>query len=401
MPGRSRGRINTRQTGLLVALLSIAAARAQISSTPHDRLVYALLADNRLMAVKLNSGEIAAEQTLGPAAPAPGAGELMGLSADHTSLLVLVKGSPDQVVVVNAATAHVHSSYLAGEDDVSFSSLAVGPHSGRIFLFGNRRSSSGAIGDVVVVVLDPRTGQQLAHLPAILPKGTGRQLGHSSAAFPKDYDWRVYQGAVAPDEKRIFVSYHGVWTTGVDWFDIRGRDLVRCPNHWRPDDGCIVGHGAFVLYKNKVLTATGSRLLLLSDQDGTLREGFDTDLQQTHLMEFALDERAGMVYAISPCGYPPGLSAVDVRRAGVPLTTTDYETGKLSLGSFPKPLMRTESVCGARIAIADGIAVIGKTAIPVPSADKPGSLVFVNAKDGRVLRQIVTPSEPADLLVAE
>jgi hypothetical protein len=388
MLGRSRGRINTRQTGLLVALLSIAAARAQISSTPRNRLVYALLADNRLMAVKLNSGEIVAEQTLGSAAPTPGAaGQLMGLSADHTSLLVLVRGSPDQVVVVNTATAHVRASYLAGENDASFSSLAVGPQSGRIFLFGNRRNSSGGIGDVEVVALDPRTGQQLAHLPA-------------SEAFPKDYDWRVYQGAVAPDEKRVFVSYHGVWTTGVDWFDIRGRDLVRCPNHWRPDCGCIGGHGEFVLYKNKVLAATGSRLLL-SDQDGTLREGFDTDLQQTHLMEFALDERAGMVYAISPCGYAPGLSAVDVRSAGVPLTMTDYETGKLSLSSFPKPLMRTESACGARIAIADGIAVIGKTAIPVPSADKPGSLVFVNAKDGRVLRQIVTPSEPADLLVAE
>jgi hypothetical protein len=269
---------------------------------------------------------------------------------------------------------------------VSFSSLAVGEQSGRIFLFGNQRRSSGGIGAAVVVVLDPRAGRPFARL---------------QAALPNEYDWWVYQGAVAPDEKRIFLSYHGERTTGVDWFDVRGQDLVRCPNRRRPNLGCIGGHGAFALYKNKILVATGSRLLLLSDQDGTLREGFDTDLLQTHLMEFTLDERAGMVYAISPCGYAPGLSAVDVRGAGVPLTMTDYETGKLSLSSFPKPLMRTESVCGARIVIADGMAVIGKTAIPVPSPDKFGSLVFVNARDGHVLRQIVTPSEPADLLVAE
>src|SRR5207248_2446692 len=138
-------------------------------------------------------------------------------SPDGERLFVLVPGAPDQVVVVDVATIAVRATYPLAADGSLFRSLVVGPATGRLYLFGNRadprvptptpgppNNGQGAAG-VVVSVLDPARGTLEATWTAREAEGR---------------DWLVYQAAVSDDERDLFISYHGVDTTGIDRFTV-------------------------------------------------------------------------------------------------------------------------------------------------------------------------------------
>lgn len=118
------------------------------------------------------------------------------------------------MIAVNTQTlrARVVTTLSAAADGA----LAIGPRSGRLFVFG----SLGAH----VVQLDPETGEQRGRLDVPLLPGR---------------DWHVYNGAVSSDERRLYISYHGGDTTGIDWFDLTADGWRRCAIDTRPGNGCV------------------------------------------------------------------------------------------------------------------------------------------------------------------
>ena len=126
---------------------------------PSDPIVFALLVSNHLVAVRGPTGAVISDHALA-AAPVPTwrafRGYYVALSKDQKSLYVLALSQPparDELAVVDVATTRVERRYVLTRGIV-FRSLAVGPVSGRIYLFGNRAR------DVVVTVLDPRTARR-------------------------------------------------------------------------------------------------------------------------------------------------------------------------------------------------------------------------------------------------
>jgi len=271
-----------------------------VASTGLRGAVVALLADNRLIAVRPTDGQVLVEQTLGAPPPAlVGAGHYLAMSPDGKLLYVLpyaVAGTRSSVVEIATATARVQASYLLPASGMVYRSLAVGAKTGRIYLFGNRGSS------VVITVLDAHTGAARI----------------SWTARPADgHNWLVYQGAVSSDERQLLVSYHGPDTTGVDVFTWQGQALQRCPSPpFSSVDagfGCLRSHGGFTFYGAGIPAATGTSLIEELDLHGGLHQAFDTRLVG-HLMEFVVDAHRQRLYMIGACGYVNGFSAVDLRK---------------------------------------------------------------------------------------
>ena len=347
-----------------------------------DNLAVALLVDRRLVVAQLSDGAAIAELPLGSAVDMPPidrAGHYLALGQDGDTLLVLVPGSSNdagQLAVVDIVEAKVASAYELPAG-TTYGSLATGPATGRVYLFGNRA------GGVVVTVLDPATGAEVT-------SWTAREAdGH---------DWLVYQGAVAPDERTLYISYHGRDTTGIDRFAVTPDGLSRCGSANPPGVGCIDAHGGLAVDDGGLLVATGSRVIRKVDADGVAREALDTGLED-HLLEFVVDYRAGRLYAVAACDVGGGFSAVDVRGTGVlapPATPGDW-----SWEVPPEPpLVATvgSQACGARLALGPSpLLVVGRTALPVPRP-APGELLIVDVRSGEVVRSVPTPAEPVDVL---
>jgi hypothetical protein len=215
---------------------------------------------------------------------------------------------------------------------------------------------------------------------------------------PADKEWTLYQASVAADERRIFVSYHGTDTTGVDWFDVDGSRLVRCTKRQRPNVGCISGaHGGFALVDGGLIVATGLRWLEEVDQEGHETRRYDTALEHTHLMQFWFEGSTKDIYSVSSCGSGgSGLSVI--RNAG-----TIDSRGRL--GSLQplridrdfKGRSGDRRVCGEFVtATRSGAVAIARYDLPGPKPDRTGDIVFVNAK-GSVTSQLTTPSEPVEI----
>jgi hypothetical protein len=300
------------------------------------------------------------------------------LAPDDQHVYVLAPRQPeelDQVLTVNSRNAQVEGIITLPEG--TYRSIALGAQTGHLFVFGN----SG--GSAIITMIDPanRTGPMT---------WTARSAdGHT---------WTVYQGSVAADERRLYVSYHGPDTTGLDWFDVTPDGLVRCATPARANFGCIASHGGFALLPHELLAATGGPVILDVDASGAVRQAFDTGLEGNHLTEFVVDLVAERVYAVGSCGYSGGFSAVSLRGAGIP--TTPATTGEWSWAIPPQPpqvLVNTRP-CGERLSLGSGGLVVGKTAQPVPQPTKRGSLLVVDPSTGKMVQQIETASEPLDVL---
>jgi hypothetical protein len=192
---------------------------------------------------------------------------------------------------------------------------------------------------------------------------------------------------VSADEHRLFISYHGSDTSGIDWFTHVGGLLERCRLAVPDGSGCLRTHGGFALYGNEVLATTGFWLLLEVDISGTVRRRFDVRLPGNHVMEFALDSQAQRLYVVGPCGYAGGFSVIDLR------------TGSTRV-LVPAPLTYTPSVlCGERLSLdSPGLLVVGQTARPVPTLGLPGRIVLVDIRTGQVVHAVKVPAEPIDVL---
>lgn len=66
----------------------------------------------------------------------------------------------------------------------------------------------------------------------------------------------------------------------------------------------------------------------------------------------------------------------------------------------PDSSAREEAVCGERVAVGPGsLLVVGKSALPVVSSERRGSLLLIDGNTGQKIRTVNTPSEPVDVLV--
>ncbi|HEX2913808.1 MAG TPA: hypothetical protein VH186_23585 [Chloroflexia bacterium] len=384
---------------------------APVASSPatppvKGELAYGLLADNRLVALREDGSVFA---TLHPGNVPPGTitripGHYLALSPDKKILYALISGwtdEPDRVAVIEASTAQVKAIYPLARSQGKFigfaipggvyRSLAVGPVTGRLYLFGNRD------GTAIITTLNPANGSELASWTARERDG---------------YNWLVYQGEVTPDEQQLYVSYHGDNTGGIDRFELSNSGLVRCPQT-RRGWGCIGSHGSFAFYGGNLLVTYGYNVVVAEDNSGKALYGFDTGLTGTHLTEFAIDPKAQKLYAVNSCLVQPemqgGFSAVNLTN---PLqSSVPGEQEWVTPGPAPDLLIipappRTPAAnlpCGERLALgSNDLLLVAKITAPpyVIRAATTGALQIVDPRTGKILHNSGTPSAPLDVLFA-
>jgi hypothetical protein len=371
----------------LAALLSLAATVAPARGAPEPAVV-ALLADNRLIKVQADSGLVSGVLALA-AAPAAGTfrppGHYLAQSRDGRMLYALVPDQPpgaNRLAVVRASDFRQVASYPLARGAARYQSLAVGPVSGRVYLFGSRP------GEAVVSVLDPGDGAIL-HTWPVKSLADWKPKGPVSGAF------FIYQGAAAPDERTLYYSYYGgrLDLAGVDAIRLTANGVAPC-RPTRPNGACMLGWAGFALYRDGILAIspneTGSGEVFDLDAAGRARRTLNLRLGPGFLMDFALDRAAGTLYAVGSCGYVGGLSALDLA------------TGVARVLAPPDPPGRppAHAPCGQRLALLPGgLLVVGQ--VPnalVPFAGRPGALLFLDAATGRAVRRVAAPEAPIDVL---
>jgi hypothetical protein len=218
-----------------------------------------------------------------------------------------------------------------------------------------------------------------AHLLAVDPGA--RRVRKSIEIRPLERrDWFVNTASVAPDERTLYVTYHGSDTTGADWIAL--PELRRCRRSPRPWAGCLPDqlHGHLQpLAAGGFVAATGSPRLVRYDGSRRLAAKLNTRLAGNHLMDFAVDKREDAVAAVGSCEYRPGLALLDLR------------TGKAHVPT------REPDVCGGRIVFAGNALLIGRNAGQV-AGPRPGTILVVNPASGATTGSLPTPAEVVDLV---
>ena len=376
--------VATRQVFSLPA--KVAHGEASPESLDMRSAVIALLASNRIVAVDPQTGTVLSERSLAatPAAPDRFAGHYLAFSPDTTRLFVLLPArTPDEnrLVVVETTTMQVLRSNLLPPSDVVFRSLAVGPRTGKLYLFGNRD------GAAVISVLEPASGH-------VETTWVAREAdGHT---------WAIYQGAVSADERSVFVSYHGPDTTGIDWFHLAGAEPQRCQDtSEREGTGCLDTHGGFVLQADGLLAATGQSAVVEFDQDGQPRRRIETGLVHNHLIEFVVDASSERLYAVGSCAYARGFTAVSLVETEAPATpmATEVTAGKTSPDQRGDPEL-PKIPCGESVALGpDNFLVVGQVAPWIANPIGRGTMLLVDAATGRIVRSVELSAEPIDVAV--
>src|SRR5207245_350711 len=197
-------------------------------------------------------GTVLAQTRLAPSPPAGAdrsTGHYLVLSGDGRYVFILVPGqleAPDRLAIVDAETGQVQVT-LPLPDTATFRGVALGPRTGRVYLFGNA-------GEVVRPPgVDPLAPRQVSVVVAVLDPARGQVVEGWTARSADGHDWRVYHGAVSTDESRVFVSFHGPDTTGIDWFDLAPDGSHRCPDSSVPGRGCLHGHGGLAIHRAGLL----------------------------------------------------------------------------------------------------------------------------------------------------
>jgi hypothetical protein len=260
----------------------------------------------RVMRVSLPGGAILAQRTLGRRFEDPHVGprqrvvlttlgSLLATTPDGQTVLALVRQPPggrDFVAELDAASLETRRRHpLPG--GVSYDGLRLG-RSGRIYAYGVRPDRGGAA--PVVTILDA-VGTVIAS--AAVPGRTGR-------------DWRMHWAAIAPDERRLVLSYHGGNTTGADWVDPSRDALHRCPSRRRSRACAFEVHGAVEPFGRGFLATTGDRVIELG-RDGRVIRRLRLRPRNIHLMDFALDTARERLY-LSSCGRRPVIQRLDLAR---------------------------------------------------------------------------------------
>jgi hypothetical protein len=350
--------------GLVATLTAAPGAATQRQTTIP---VYALLADNTVIRTDTAFGAWRSVRLAPPPRDIGGLTAALALSRDGGTLWALA-ASARRLVALDAATLRVQQT-IELPSSRSPRSLAVGQRTGRIYVASNVVVPTAARRDprrsVRLAVRDP-SGRRLLADRLLRPHG-GRS-------------WLVYSLALADDERRAYVSYHGSDTTGLDTVDVDALRLTRCRS--RSMLGCWgQPHGIAVPYGEDMLTATGASWIADYTLEGRLVRRLETGLVRSHVMEFAVSPTEGRLYAAGACGYAPGFAAVDL------------ESGERV------PLPPSGRICGFPVAARDGEVAVGVSATAVPSPRRRGALAIVDGATGRVLRRRSTRAEPADVFM--
>jgi hypothetical protein len=211
---------------------------------------------------------------------------------------------------------------------------------------------------------------------------TGADVQTTTVRATKGYDWWIIDGAVAHDESRIYVSYHGGWTTGADWMAVTGDALERCTARSAPGNGCVARvHGGVEALEGGVLAATGGDPVLQISRTGRVVATWRLRLpepRRNHVMEIALDPQGERAYALGPCQYGGG---------GVSII--ELTTGRTRL--------LTPAVCGEAIAAGADLVAVGER-FDASVLGAPSRVALVNVRSGSV-RYAKVPLEAVDLLV--
>jgi hypothetical protein len=333
--------------------------------------LYVLLADNRLVGISVNS-RTSFSLRLGSAQRWPSTGRFLAL--DRGTLVVLVRGSRpggDRLVFVDRARRAVVARLRLPAQTI-FRSVALAPRSRRLYVVGDR----------------PESGLQQQPVVAAVDLRARRLLWSRLVQRAEGFDWVVYRAVVEPGERSLLVSYHGSTTTGADRLVLTGDGISACepPPGSRAGLACIALHGNVEAYAGRLVAATGDgRTMLVLDRDGKELRRLDPRLPRNHLMEFALDRRRGLLYAVGSCGYAGGLSE------------TSLASGRARVLERPGD----RRICGERIAVASpSLLAIGRTGLPVPDPGAPGAVLLVRRADGVLMAIVRTQSEPVDVLPA-
>lgn len=348
-----------------------------------DVRIFSLLADRQLLVVSASTGRIETRVTLGPESPIPDVGRFLALSRDGETLYVLVPwtpATPQVVMAVDPASVRIRARFRLPRG-VAYRSLVAGSESGRLYVFGNRPAakSTPAPATAVVTVLDATSGAVLSTWD--VRKANGRF-------------WWVLDAAVSDDERRLYVSYHGgcsesdVCTTGADWLDIAGDRARRCQGQTHPNSGCLGRvHGSVAVYEDGVVAATGEGPIIQIDRRGRIARAWKSRIPRNHLMQFALDRKRGLLYAIGSCGYRGGLSRIDLK------------SGRSRVMGYPSA-SASSGICGERIALGpESLVAVASNPLPVPQGS-PSNLLLVDASTGRLIRSVPASVETLDVLVA-
>jgi hypothetical protein len=375
---------------LLLALVQAAPAASDGKKKPARKQVVlagratVLLDTNRIVSVSLEDGAVLARQRLGGApAQTRFPGRYLARSLDGRLLYVLVNTAgkrPDEIALVDPATLETRRAWPL-ERDVTYRGLVVGPLSGRVFVYGN----------VAGKVADKQTKQreQSAVLTIVDPTRPKR-AETMTVRKARGHDWWTYWGAISPNEKRLFLSYHGgcgpsavaLCTTGADWIDLNGKQPRRCKGAPPDANGAGVGcsadaHGMVEGYQGSLLATTGGSELLLADRPDAVGKRFGTKISDTHLMSFALDRKRDEVL-LSSCGEAGGLSIVDLAGAKAKRVADD-------------------APCASVLAYVPGKSLAALASRSSESGVESPVLTLLNVESGKTLRQKALGGEPLDL----
>jgi hypothetical protein len=318
--------------------------------------VFAVLADGALVSFRTDGTPVSASPPAElPPDAVPASGHDLAVSKDGNRVYALVRGAgsvPDRIIVADRSSGAILATYLLA-DVGGYGAVTVGPTSGHIYLFGNRN------GGVLLSEVDPYSGMLLA---SWMLRGSD------------GLDWLVYQGAVVTDEQRVYVSYHGTTTTGIDWFDRDGDKFQACAPRLRRNTGCALSHGGFGLEPDRLLAATGTPIILLFNQDGLLERAFDTRLSGNHLMEFALAPDHATLYAVGVCGYVGGYSSLSLQDGGV--LSNSWTSGSWTWVATPGPAATNShpAICANRLALGGGLIALAQARVAVPQMDRAGGI---------------------------
>jgi hypothetical protein len=286
------------------------------------------------------------------------------------ALVLDTAGGSHHLAVIDAPTGRV-GAHQALPSGVVYRSIATGPITGRIYLFGNR-TGKRALG-VIVTVLDPRDLTTVAN----------RTIRHTGTL-----DWRIYRGLVSRDERRLYIDYWRGYATGIDAVVLPSGILRDCLAARRLV-GCISpGFYNVELFGDGLIVASpySSDEFLELDANGAIRRRVKTHLGGlVHPGEWVVDPVRQELYQLGSCGYTGGLGAVALAsgRSRVMVDPPSYR------------------ICGERLAVGpQSLLVIGKDSRVIPQPGLEGGLLFVDGRTGKLLRTVRTPSEPADVIVA-
>jgi hypothetical protein len=205
------------------------------------------------------------------------------------------------------------------------------------------------------------------------------KTGEHQTLFTVPNDKDVMAGAISPDERRVYVSYHGRGT-GIDGFELTEKGWV--------SRLYIASHGDFAVVGNVILATTGSGgILEVNDTTRGVERSLNTGLS-SHLMDFALDPDRRIIYAAGDC--------MHVNAGG--FTATPWPIA----GEAQPPVapLKSFSVCGGRISVAPGgkwVAVV--QTFETLGGPRSGSVQIVDTETGLVLQTLKTESEILDALV--